>query len=183
MALLRVSANVGRVVHLLRAAGPEIGQGALGAFDAEMRAALGALLGGGVSQRSWEQAAGSVGDGGLGLRLATELQYPAFLASRTQARPLAEDLCVTMPAEHRRAVLECWDAEVEVARQALGRILPPHGAATADQLLEEGAADAARKAAQVAGLSPRDQPADGAGWAARVAAGLVGGWDDPEHLG
>ena len=46
LAFLRVSANVCRVVHLLRAAGPELPASRLAAFDEQQARALGSVLGG-----------------------------------------------------------------------------------------------------------------------------------------
>ena len=57
LALLRVSANASRVVHLLRAAGPEIDAAALDDFDRRQRLALGGILGGPLADQVWEQAA------------------------------------------------------------------------------------------------------------------------------
>ena len=92
LALLRMSANVCRVVHLLRAAGPEIPPEALAAFDDQQSLALGSLLGGSLPQMCEERAACGARDGGLGLRRAEEICYPAFLASRIETRALAEEL-------------------------------------------------------------------------------------------
>ena len=86
LALLRVSANVSRLVYLLRAVGPELDPAALDCFDHQQRLARGAILGGPLSDRVWLQAAGPAVHGGLGFRSACDLRFPAFLASRTEAR-------------------------------------------------------------------------------------------------
>ena len=92
MALLRMSANACRVVHLLRAAGPEISDVALASFDESQEQALGAVLGGPLPAISLQRASCGAADGGLGLRRARDLRFPAFVASRVEAKPLAVEL-------------------------------------------------------------------------------------------
>ena len=97
LALLRMSTNACRVVHLLRAAGPEIPEAALIDFDERQGLALASVLGGPLTPVGLERASCGAGDGGLGLRRTAETSFPAFLASRTEARALAEEVCGTMP--------------------------------------------------------------------------------------
>ena len=181
LALLRVSANVCRVVHLLRAAGPDVDEGLLVEFDEMQRIALGSLLGGPLSDRVWDQAAGAAGQGGLGLRSARELQFPAFLASRTQAKAMVEDLSRSMPSSWRDAMLEQWDATTTAAMDRWSDKLPAASAGVARQMLDEGAIEATRHAAQLAGRLPKDNRGVGAEVASRSAAAILAGPDDTEH--
>ena len=181
MARLRVSANVCRVVHLLRASGPDLDADLLADFDGQQSEALGSILGGPVSDRVWDQAAGSAGEGGLGLHSAEELRYPAFLASRTQARPLAEELTRSLPAQWRDGLLTQWTATTAAAMDAWAGELSPDTAHVARQVLEEGAAESVRRTAQLAGRLPRSRGHDGAEHAALTAASILAGPDDVEH--
>ena len=104
LALLRVSANVCRVVHLLRAAGPDLEASLLGDFDSCQREALGSLLGGPLSDRVWDQAAGSSGQGGLGLRSARELQFPFILGKPYTSHSVAKLARVTRVARYNLVI-------------------------------------------------------------------------------
>ena len=156
LALLRVSANVSRVTHLLRAAGPEIPHEALEDFDTRQRQALGAIVATPLSDVAWAQAQGGAKEGGLGLRSACELRYPAFIASRTETRSLAELLTRGLPESVRAPVLAHWDTSTAAAVVAWTAELAPATAALAKQHVEAAAAEAARTAAQLAGLLPGD---------------------------
>ncbi|MDA8583743.1 hypothetical protein N9L68_05900 [bacterium] len=90
LALLRVSANVCRVVHLLRAAGPDIDEDSLATLDDGQAHAPGALLGEPLPAHCCARATCAAGDGGLGLRRASDLRFLAFSASSAEARSLAE---------------------------------------------------------------------------------------------
>ncbi|CAK0833355.1 unnamed protein product, partial [Prorocentrum cordatum] len=161
LALLRMSTNVCRVVRLLRAAGPEIPEAALVDFDERRGLALSALLWGQLPSACLERAACGARGGGLGLRRAADASLPAFLASRAEARPLAEELCSAMPAQWRE--------------------LPADRRGFAAQVLAEGAAEAARVAGELTGrLQPRWPAPD---LAATVQARIVAhsGIEDPEH--
>ena len=62
----------------------------------------------------------------MGLRRATELRYPALLASRVEARGLAAELAAPLPAAIRAAIFDIWDTEVTGAADAfLGSELGP----------------------------------------------------------
>ena len=98
LALLRVSAGVCRVVHLLRAAGPDLPRAALEAFDTQQARALGGVLGGPLPPEAVARATCAAADGGLGMRRAVDLRLPAFLASRAETRGLAEELLDVLPA-------------------------------------------------------------------------------------
>ncbi len=69
MILLRKCADVCKVVHLLRAAGPFIGEDALKSYDALLGRSLQRCLGR-LDDLSLRQACLGVADGGLGMRRA-----------------------------------------------------------------------------------------------------------------
>ncbi len=87
LVLTRASADVGRIVHLLRAAGPS-NPAALESFDDLVRAAVGRIVHAEVGDDSAEQASWGVKSGGLGLRRATALALPAHAASLAEAEQL-----------------------------------------------------------------------------------------------
>ena len=128
LALLRMSANASRVVHLLRAAGPDLDEQALEEFDQRQRQALGAVVPTPLSDRAWAQAQGGASEGGLGLRSAHELRLPAFIASRTEARSLAATMVDSLPASLRDTVFAHWDATTAAAIAEWSAELPPDAA-------------------------------------------------------
>ena len=112
-----MSTNVAKVTHLLRAAGPEIPVEELAWFDGLMGRSLCDMLGGPLTTpAALERAACPVTDGGLGLRRACDLQYPAYLASVTEAKPLARELLSSLPAPIAKVIWARWG---RVASQAL----------------------------------------------------------------
>ena len=181
LALLRVSANVSRVVHLLRAAGPDIDVGLLDGFDWNQRLALGSLLGGPLSDCVWDQAVGAADQGGPGLRSARELQLPAFIASRVEAKALVEDLTSSLPQYLRDRLFSHWKESFEAAMTQWTASMPAATAEVARQLVEAGEVESARRSAQLAGLLPRGRPSDAAEFVAHTTASLLSGHDDPEH--
>ena len=184
LSLLRMSANVCRIVHLLRAAGPDLGTDALQAFDDAQDECLGALLGGALPSLCAEKAACGASDGGLGLRRARDLQLPAFLASRTEARGLAEELGQTLPSEWQELLFTLWSRTTDAALERWQQELTPPAAAVAAQALEEASAAADARCARFVGrLPPAFDPEAGDALAKRVACALVSpaGLEDPEH--
>ena len=184
LSLLRMSANVCRIVHLLRAAGPDLGTDALQAFDDAQDECLGALLGGPLPSLCAEKAACGASDGGLGLRRARDLQLPAFLASRTEARGLAEELGQTLPSEWQELLFTQWSRTTDAALERWQQELTPPAAAVAAQALEEASAAADARCARFVGrLPPAFDPEAGDALAKRVACALVSpaGLEDPEH--
>ena len=183
LALLRMSANACRVTHLLRAAGPELPSNALQSFDDGQRKALAAMLGGVLPDPCWERAACAARDGGLGLRRCADLRLPAFLASRTDARSLSEELAQGLPDEWQNALFDTWDTSTRAALQEWSECLEPATAAVAQQIIDESASLSERRTAQLAGRLPRDPLSDANGFAARTTAHLLApvGLEDPEH--
>ena len=62
------------------------------AYDKLLRATLERTLAGEVPDAAWQQAGVSVADGGLGMRRATDIAAPAFIASCVEARPFVKVL-------------------------------------------------------------------------------------------
>ena len=180
LALLRMSTNACRVMHLLRAAGPEIPAAALVDFDERQEHALASVLGGPLSPVALERAACGAADGGLGLRRTAEVCLPAFLASRTEARALAEEVCGALPPSWRGALLAQWDASTAAAAQAWLTQLPPSTRGLAQQVLAEGAVEAQRVAAELVGRAPCRLARD---FAKSAHEGIIApsGLEDPEH--
>jgi hypothetical protein len=98
-----------------------------------------------------ERAVCGARDGGLGLRRARETRLPAFLASRTEARPMAAELATSMPEPLAQRVLASWDTEVQAALSAWQAELPPGAGGVAKQVLTEAAAEAERGTWRVLG--------------------------------
>ena len=93
--------------------------------------------------------------GGLGLRRATDLQYPAFLASRAEARPLAEKLAAPFPEAVRKAVWAEWDRSTQDALETWQATLSDSAKEVAEQLLTGGTDQARGKLAQCLGRARR----------------------------
>ena len=100
-------ADVGKVMHLLRAVGPRIGgpgglsQEALAAMDESMTNATASIVRTAVTEEAGQQAGWSVKFGGLGLRPGSLLALPAHLASTVEARPFVEWLADEMESSAR----------------------------------------------------------------------------------
>ena len=62
-------------------------EGALREFDEEIRRQLGFTCRGSIHDEGFLQVTLGVHEGGLGLRRASDLALPAFIASSVQARP------------------------------------------------------------------------------------------------
>jgi hypothetical protein len=87
LVLTRASADVCRIVHLLRAVGP-VADKPLRDFDDLMRDAVGRVVRIDVSDLAAEQATWGVRAGGLGLRKATTTAGPAHVASLVECEQL-----------------------------------------------------------------------------------------------
>ena len=92
LVLTRRCANLCKVTHMLRAGGDVVEDNHLRGFDTHLRGSLGRILAGLLDDRPWARATAGVKDGGLGFRQATAVALPAFVASRTAARPLFASL-------------------------------------------------------------------------------------------
>ena len=87
-----------------------MGEAALVALDERQEQALDTLLGGPLPPDCHARAACGVADAGLGRRKARAMRAPAFVASRTESRPVAEELCATMPEQWWEALFGQWGA-------------------------------------------------------------------------
>ena len=78
--------NNSKASHLLRCNGDRVDAGRLLRFDEGMAAGLASALGDHLQDDSWAPTL-SVDAGGLGMREASTIAMPAFLASRVASRP------------------------------------------------------------------------------------------------
>jgi hypothetical protein len=176
MILLRKCADVCKVVHLLRAAGPSIGEDALKSYDALLGRSLQRCLGR-LDDLSLRQACLGVADGGLGMRRAAATALPAYVACRVECRWLVQLLadgmaeCGLAPA----GLLNSFDAETTRAQMQLQAALPASGAEQVRVLVAQAAA--ARRTPEAA-LQRRRRARE----SALTGDGLVlpAGCEDPE---
>ena len=182
LALLRRCTSVCKVTHMLRAVGPTLPLDDILAFDEGVEHALGSILGGDIRGVPLDRAVSGSHEGGLGLRRARESQLPAFLASRTEARPLAEDLAFSLPVDLRSSLFRIWDAEVHEALQRFQAELPAGCGPLVAQVLSDGAATAQQRAWVLRGEVPRPPVEAPARTHARVDGFLLNplGYEDPE---
>ena len=119
--LLRSCAGVCKVTHLLRSVGPDIRAEALAEFDDVIMAALGRALASEVPPLPRLQAGLPTSQAGLGLASAVELAAAAFVAARTEARPMACYLLEGLAGVvgDSSAFLEEYDGALEDARRLL----------------------------------------------------------------
>ena len=89
MVLRSACADVSKVAYILRLAGDKLDATDLDELGKVQRAGVGTTLNGDVGDDAWEQATTEVRLGGLGLRSATELALPSFIASRVAGRSIA----------------------------------------------------------------------------------------------
>ena len=183
LALLRSCAGVCRVQHLFRAAGPEVPLELVHEFDDATEDALSTTLGGGVVGDALERAFCGAAQGGLGLRRAVETRLPAFVASRTDSRPLAVALLAGLPAALSHDVFSRWDREVASATAAWLAELPRDFAPLARQVLADGEREAEDRTARLLGHLPDAATGVAPPVHAQVQAALVTpvGLADAEH--
>ena len=180
----RLCADVSRVTHLLRAAGPELDHELLGEHDEILDNFVARTLGGDLPRSSLDQAALGASEGGLGFRRAVGLALPAFVASRIEARPFVQRLFDAMAAEGVEVprALALYDEQTDAALEKLLGGLNASRAGLARSSCECAAeAAAARLAALQRGerLVPTGAPV-GDGQAADLLLGELGA-EDPEH--
>ena len=182
LALLRMSTNACRVVHLLRAVGPELPLSDILAFDDDLEETLGTILGGPVCGPALERSVLGARDGGLGIRRAREVQLPAFIASRTEARALAADIVTGLPQTLSEALFARWDDQVAGALSQWRRELLPGASAAADQVLLEFAEKSQQRAWEMRGDLPQERQQPPERCRERTTAALLTplGFEDPE---
>jgi hypothetical protein len=121
MALRTACAGVGKVAYVLRLAGDKILDD-LGSLDEIQRKGVAHTLEGDVGDSAWQQAVVAVAKGGLGMRGATELAVPAFVASRIASRPVAQRVFANMEEEGLAPsgkLLEAYDKRTNEAKARL----------------------------------------------------------------
>ena len=182
LALLRMSTSACRVVHLLRAVGPELPLADVLAFDENLEGSLGVILGGAVGGLALDRAVTGARDGGLGLRRVRETQLPAFIASRTEARALAVDVSGGLPTVVSDALFSRWDAQVANALASWKKELPLGVSAVADQLVVAAAEQSRQRAWELRGDLPQVGQAPPERSRERTTAALLTllGLEDPE---
>jgi len=100
--LTQQCADVGKVMHLLRAVGPDFGVGGalrpedLEKLDSVTEAGISSIVRMEAQAEAVQQASWSVKLGGLGLRQGTMLAFPAHIASLIEAKPYVEWLAREM---------------------------------------------------------------------------------------
>jgi hypothetical protein len=193
LTLQRNCLNVGKVQYALRCSGDRVETAALDAFDQAARHGVEEALGGPVSDESWVQATLGVDACGLGLRDASLVALPAFIASRVAARPLVAEMASHLqeagicPAAQ---VMASYDVRSAQAAQRWSQVLPEAVRQEVARLVDDAAAGATRRwRAWCAGEA--DEPEDPEDPTAHVrprgsrrpGAGLVpeAGTEDPAH--
>ena len=109
LVLLRSSFSAPRLMHILRCS-PCHGHPALVLFDDLLRNAFSLITNSNLSDIQWTQASLPIRDGGLGIRRASSLALPAFLASAASSAALQSGIL------GRHDVFP--DSSVEAARNA-----------------------------------------------------------------
>ena len=109
-----------KITNLLRVAGPAYSLESLRNFDASVQSSLQRIVGGTLDENSLLQSSVGVHEGGLGLRLASDLALPAFIASRVELRPLVMSLAETfgLVGLNSSAFIALYDTQVESCTQA-----------------------------------------------------------------
>ena len=185
--------GVSKAQYALRCNGDRIDCSALEAFDADTRHGVEETLGGAMPDASWVQASLGVDAGGLGLRDASLVALPAFIASRVAARPLVAEMASHVEEAGLCSAAQCmaaYDQRTHLAAQRWSQVLPDAVRGEATQLTEEAAAAAARRwQAWCEGEVEQPEAPDDAADAQerrgsrRPGAGMVpeAGTEDPEH--
>ena len=198
LVLTRRCGHSGNASYALRCNGDKLLHAVAERFDPAMRIALEDILGGPLPDTAWMQASTGVSIGGLGLRTATSTALPAFLSSRSQARPLVRNMFERLQQRGLGSasdLMALYDARTDSAAAAFLQMLPGHAADEArTAFAEEAAASEARWLSAVAPASggkqyaPGDEGDDGADSLRQIgslAPGLVldAGAEDDEHPG
>ena len=140
--------DVNKVNYFLRCNGDRVRDSALNEFDSGLRGGTEGAIHGRISDESWIQATLGVDASGLGMREASVIALPAFIASRVTSRPLVEEMCRHMEEEGIATVAQCmaaYDVRTRTAGERWGNTLP---AAVHDQtrrLIEAAAAAGNRR--------------------------------------
>ena len=98
LVLTRKCANVCKIVNLLRAVGPDLDDTCTKLFDDALDCITSRIVGGHLPETALNQAAFGTQSGGLGLRKASSLRLPAFIASRVASKALVFRLADSLNA-------------------------------------------------------------------------------------
>ena len=91
--LNKFCADVSKVIYALRLNGDHlVTAGDLTRYSSLLRDSLARSLGWDVGDDGWHQATCGTSEGGLGLRTAEEIAFPAFIASRVSASPAVHSI-------------------------------------------------------------------------------------------
>ena len=193
LTLQRRCLDVSKASYLLRCSGDSVSSEALDAFDASARCGVQEALAGAVTDEAWLQATLGVDAGGLGLREASQIALPAFIASRVASRPLVEEMASHFEAAglgSSRLCLRAFDLRLQQALDRWCSSLPEEGVRPEVLRHVADAADAATRRwhAWASGEAEPPEDPDGdqprpARGSRRPGAGLVpeAGTEDPEH--
>ena len=182
LVLTRRCADICKVTHLLRAAGPLLSREHVEAFDSLMRSSVERILGGPLHEDAWDQCSAGVRDGGLGFRRASDLALPAFVASRIEAQPLVASLAVDLTDAGLipNAFEELYEAQTAAAFDGFLAALTPEGQRRARQCLEDARQTTRDAFAELRGLRRRPVT-DNPGITMAAALILPAGGEDPEY--
>ena len=125
--------------YALRCAGDRISASHINTFDQDQRIAIEDALGGSLNDESWLQATLGVRASGLGLREASEVAQPAFLASQKAGHAAAAGL-VSLPLFEQQ-----YDARTSAAVMSFRTSLPSAVSPELDLILEDATADVAQR--------------------------------------
>ena len=124
--------------NLLRAAGSQFTSADLHAFDGLIETTLGDIVGGDLSDTALFQASLGTSESGLGLRGASDLAIPAFVATRALNRPLVEHLASAFQDVLPPDLMDSFDSETTQAERLLYDGLSAAGTSKAVDILNEG---------------------------------------------
>ena len=133
---------------------------------------------------SYLRATQAAKDGGLGLRKAADLRLPAFLASRADAKGLAELLTLTMPNGIKDNLFRYWGHTSTSAIEEWNETIPSSTGQVAEAILSEADAQSRARAGATSSKPTRPNNAIGdARLASRVKEAIISaaGLEDPEH--
>ena len=152
-------AGATKAIHLLRAAGDMLDLTDMALWDENMRPSLGRSLNGEIGNVAWEQASLGYDNGGIAWKSVQELALPAFLASRTAARPAVLSLFAGLEGAGFGSEAEltaAFDERFKAAEQRLVQLLPAERASQLSGIIAAGGAHAEQQWRQMSGGAPDD---------------------------
>ena len=145
LVLLRKCADVCKVTHLLRAAGASIDGAVLEEYDDVLHQSLSRSLGGQLDDLSDLQATLGIGQSGLGMRGASQVALPAFIASRVESKWIVVQLGAQIGqlGVDTVTLFALYDEETAAACQSFEQSLPPGAADQCKALVQTALGPAA----------------------------------------